>query len=96
MGLISEYGKDLIGKIFIWQCDFYLISPGDVWLIGRITGFRSERFSIYKSPYEVLLSNHTSRLDGEFYLDSEIDRNSILICNSSGFRKYLELFCGIN
>jgi len=96
MGLISKHGKDLLGKVFIWRADFAYINPGDVWFIGRTTGYQSKRFPVCRVFYKVLLSNYTSRLDGEFNLDDEVDGNSILIDDSSALGKYLELFNGTN
>jgi len=94
MGLIDRYGKDLLGKIFIWQAIFNHSSPGDVWFIAKVTECRSlgSNSIIF---YETLLRNHVGTC-GHFSLDGEVDRNSILIGNSLEFETYLGLFDGTN
>ena len=99
MGLIDEYGQDLVGKVFLWRADFDILLPGDVWFIGKITGHISEDRirgnSVHWVFYEILLSTHVRGRIGRFYLDSILDKDSVLIDNSIPLEEYLELFSGI-
>lgn len=95
MGLINEYGADLLDKIFFWRADFDLSDSGDIWFIGKITGYQSKN-SVCKIFYKVLMSNHVLCHDWEFDLNGKIDLNAILINNSLALEKYLGLFNGTN
>jgi len=86
MGLISEYGKQLIGKIFFFHAE-------DRWCIGRITDLSDDR-AIYKPlgrSNAIILMNPDS-----FGIRSNIDSSSRLIKDSQQLEKYLELFNGTN
>jgi len=102
VGLINEFGNGLLGKVLLWCPGIKRQNPGDVWLIGRVTGYRSTSGSglcqihgTYKIFYKILLSNNVPPHGEAFSYGDILDIESILIDSSSEFEQYLELFDGI-
>ncbi len=102
MGLIDRCGADLLDKVFLWQADFNFSHPGDVWFIGKVTGYRQYSTCLDEQTkvfYKTLLTSHVvyhNNQLGMFMLNDTVDENSILIGNSPAWEKYLGLFNGIN
>jgi len=87
MGLISRYGKDLIGKIFVYRS-----RSGCNWCIGKVV-----RVEIYGVVYKPLgRSKDLLALPDSFAATSPIDLDSKLVKGSRRFERYLELFNGTN
>lgn len=90
VGLISKYGKDLVGRIFIYR--------NDLWSIGKVTKIewigRDGTWANYRSL--VRSGGWLMGDPGTFAQESAMDRESKLIKSSSQFLKYLELFGGTN
>jgi len=92
MGLISKYGKDLVGKIFIFQ-------SCREWCIGKIMEVHGDTTQPYGSRliYKPLgRSKNLNASPNDFSATSTMDDESKLIEDSPQFRVYLELFDGID
>jgi len=92
MGLISKYGKDLIGRIFLYHID-------GRWCMGRITKVQTTA-SIYCDAHVIYKplgqSDNLVAAPTSFWITSSMDDNSKLIEGAPQLSKYLELFSGTN
>lgn len=92
MGLINKHGKDLAGKVFIWYGTTYYI-------IGEIIRVYVSCLTMYGVDFCILFNSicpEECLFVSFFRVKSLMDDESVLIEDSRKFRKYLELFDGIN
>lgn len=90
MGLIKKHGKDLAGKVFIFQSDFG-------WCIGKILRLQYHKYSEPWVTYKPLgQSKSLAVFMDVFESGTPMDLKSKLIAGSHRFEKYLELFSGID